>query len=236
MFLADFTLEQTVSQVSSKGFPLKGIAPLQTVDTIFTEEEYVLTASVQSVDELDIHEFIFGQKSATQTSFVAPYVYGATIPATAPYEIASDPAAPNAWVADQVIDVTIVSDAGPGKTILTQEPESAPSTPVAGNYAVEAGKIVFNAAQAGQRVCIYYRDTVASGESVGADVFDEIGEFEMFGQYAATRTRDKKIWCPRCKFNDGFSFQLTADSFDRTMLALVPTDLGWVLPYRDWAV
>jgi hypothetical protein len=225
LFLAGFSLAETLETVDAEGYPVNDISPLQILDTVTTKSTWELTANIQAADKLDINEWVFGQKEGTISSIAVP-VTGSGI-------VTSGVITVTGLTVDQVVDVTVLSDTSPGKTVLTQI--ASAGTPSAGEYEVTSNTITFNAAQEGLAVSYYYLKTETSLQSIGGtNTLNPVEEFEMMGKFNTTRTQTINIWLPKCKFSSGTTFAVGGDSFERTMKVLVPTGLGWKVPYLKW--
>ena len=228
MYLGSFSLAEEKETQDAEGYPVNDIAPLQILDTVDVRSTWTLTCSLQSVDNLDINEWIFGQRPGTISSISIPQTGAGTVPASSPYTLTV-----TGLTVDQAVDVTVLNDVDPGKTYLTQI--ASAGTPSSGEFEVTANTMTFHSSAAGKAVVYYYMHTVTNLVSVGgSNTLDPVEEFEMIGKYKTTRTGVRNIWLPRCKFNAGVTFDPQADSFERELKVLVPTALGWKVPYLEW--
>lgn len=207
---------------SVQAFPYGAPAPLNEVDLKNVSSTWAVQMGIPSIDIGDL-ELIFDQKFASQTSIVVPTLGGVfTIPATTPHEVTIAGLTTN-----DVVDVTLLSDAAPGNVQMT-------TGSGAGAYELAAGKITFNAAEAGKSVAVYRRTTQSNLKVIGGpSVVSELGSLEIFGVARTTRGTFR-IWMPNCQKDGGVSFDGSADTFELNFKALVPTALGWNLPYMLW--
>jgi hypothetical protein len=228
--LAQFSFASTEDIQKSYAFPECDIAPLQVADETTKQQEYQITANIQSLDELDIDEWVFGQKSATQSNITVPKITCVTVPLVSPYT-----ATVTGLTVDQAIEATILTANAPGKVYLTQI--ASAGSPTDGQFDVTADTITFNAAQAGKTVAIWYFEEEASITAIGGTAgFVEVGTFEMVGRLTTTRTNTQFLWMPRVRYNGGFTLDGSADNAERTMTALIDPDRGFTLPYLKWSV
>ena len=228
--LAQFSFASTEDIQKSYAFPECDIAPLQVSDETTKQQEYQITANIQSLDSLDIDEWVFGQKSSTQTNVLVPKTICVTVPETSPYNVTV-----TGLTVDQAIEATVLTAIAPGKLYLTQI--ASAGTPTDGQFEVTADTVSFAAEQAGKKVAIWYFEEEASITAIGGSAgFVEVGTFEMVGRLTTTRTNTQYLWMPRVRYNGGFTLDGSADNAERTMTALIDPDRGFTLPYLKWTI
>jgi hypothetical protein len=153
-----FTIAEEVETETAQCSPLEDCGPLVDYDTVTRSRTTNVTLATSSVDDQDAAWLIWGQKWQTagaNSNLAVPRLAFATVPSAAPYEVALT----GMTAATIHVEVTIIDSIAPGKVPLMR---SADATPDAGEFAPDADKIVLNAAQAGKRIAIYSRETIAS--------------------------------------------------------------------------
>lgn len=209
----------------AKAYPVTDCAPLQDVDVSEKENSMTVTLGTQSLDEQSINWILFNNREQSSASIVLPNVKSATIIGG----VISDAD----LALDQIVEVTLLSDSAPGNMPLTQQPDGTGVT--ATTFEVSTGQINFDASLNGKQAVYYYRSTYTTKPVVGGNTpYNPYTEIEIFGKICGTRFAPMRVWFPRCTSLSGMNLDPKADEFTREYKALVPFELGFVVPYVKW--
>lgn len=222
---SNFVIENERESESVEAFPYGEPGPLGEVDLKDLSSKWAVKISLPSIDTRDL-ELIFDQLFATQASIIVPTVGGVyTVPATGAAEVTIA-----GLTTTDIVDVALLSDSAPGNVGMTK----AAGVPATGEYQIAAGKLTFNAAQAGKTVAVYRRTSQSNLKVIGGpSAVAQLGKLEIFG-IAKTTRGTARIWLPSCQKDGGASFDGSADAFELSYKALIPTELGWNQPYMLW--
>ena len=230
LFPLDISWEEEVESEVSQGYVPFNTGVLQTLATIKTSSQWNLTYSGEFFNTQSERFMMWGIPDGTSsTLFPKISTSTQTVPAT-PHSVSV-----SGLTADQSVDVTLINDDG-SITYLTQVDSSG--TPSAGEFIVEADTITFNAAEEGASFAYYYQEALSAASVAGADTsVDEYAEFEIIAAYKLTTTPNgkiRRIWWPNCSFEGGGIGSMGgADALERSIVASVPTALGWNYPFCD---
>lgn len=222
---SNFTASEEKQFDEVKGYPLFDCGPKSDVDIAEKESSMKVTVGSSSLDEQAISFLLFNNKIQTTNSILLPeYKRGV---------IAAGAVADADLTLDQNVQVTIVSDTTPGNTPLTRQAASvATITPT--TFEVSAGALNFDTAHNGKTIAYRYLKQYTNIKTIGGADYDPYKQIEIAGKICGTRFNAMKIWFPSCTSLSGMNLDPSADNFDREYKALVPTELGFVVPYIVW--
>ncbi|NJM56245.1 MAG: hypothetical protein HC857_00585 [Synechococcales cyanobacterium RU_4_20] len=220
--LETFKLESDLDSEDIQGYPACGTGIAQVVNTVQKSETFTLTLSNADFDFIDF-ERLTGQKITDSTNIVLPQFSCHIIPNAAPYEISIA-----GLTSDQSLQITTQ---GVDAQHLLQQPE-ATATIEPGKFEVSAGKITFNAAQAGKQIGVNRFTTVAAAKTIGI-TNSPIGAVSFRGSILAPNAQNgvNEIYIPRATRSSGVSFGLGEASETQYKLNLTG---GYTLPFVLW--
>lgn len=195
--------------------------PKVDVDVSLKETSFNCTVDTGSVDQQTMDWIWFDNKLHEEASITLPQYKSGIITGG---EIA-DPD----LTADQAVRATILSDNKPGDYPLTLVVGGA-STAI-DNFGVATGSMNFDTNHNGKRIIYSYLKTSTNVKIIGATQLNPHENIMISTVLCTTRTNGVKLVLPRCRSLSGLNIDASSDSFTREYKALVPTELGWVLPY-----
>jgi hypothetical protein len=209
------SIGQTIETRKVKAFPTEPGLQV-TVDSAKSSEEWLLTVSTGSFDDMDF-ELIFDQQSQTSASGSIPEFKTVTIPATTPF----------------TVTVTGLDAASVKATILSSEgniPLTKGAVSATG-FTASGTTLTFDEDNAGLTVAIIYNKAYTNLEMIGGPTPDvPYGNLQFFGVIDGPRFERKKIWLPIVSRSSGvdlaFADETTADL---EYECLVPP--SWSKPY-----
>lgn len=221
-YISTFVLKEDVTNKDVKGYPLVNCGSIQNLGTIQEESTFTVSLGTQAIDNNVLSLLGFNQKeSATAMTIDLPSISSGAIPSAGPYEIAVAGLTTNSIVSVTVLNVS--------KTPMIRAATAAPNT-----YQVAAGKLVFDASDAGKQVIIYQRKTLSVKTIGGENPIDRYDNVEIFGKICGSRLNDKMIWMPNCSSITGVNIDPKAEEMTRDFRASLPANMPWSLPYVCW--
>ena len=211
---AEFSEE--ITSENSQAYPSFSTGPLENVDTVTTERTVTLTVEIESVDKMD-WSLILNRYQNTGNITVPEFV-SVTVPSAAPYTVAV-----TGLTLDQVVYATAISTLGDGNTELTQIDTADVATIAAGEYAVAADEITFDAAQAGATVGIYYDVAKTAFAHYGGATQNELGNLRFTMGVESTRQNNTLIFSfANVRRSSGVAISTGTDAFSLEYQALLP--------------
>ena len=222
--VATFTASEEKEFDEVKAYPLLDCAPMSDVDIAEKQSSMTVTIGSPSLDEQAISFLLFNNKFRTTASIPLPEYKRGII--TGGAVVDTD------LTIDQRVQVTVISDFAPGNTPLTRQPSG---TGVTGNiFEVAAGQLNFDASLEGKTIAYRYLKSYTNIKTLGGEYYDPYKKIQIAGKVCGTRFNGMKILFPSCTSLSGMNLDPSADNFDREYKALVPTELGFVVPYIVW--
>lgn len=195
--------------------------PKVDVDVSLKETSFNCTVDTGSIDQQTMDWIWFDNKLHEEASITLPQYKSGVITGGA--------IADADLTLDQLVRATILSDDKPGDYPLNFVAGGA-STAV-DNFGVAAGSMAFDATHEGKRVLYTYLKTSTNVKIIGASQLNPHNNIMISTVICTTRTNGVKLILPRCQSLSGLNIDASSDSFTREYKALVPTELGWVVPY-----
>ena len=207
-----------------KAYPVFDCGVMSDVDIAEKESSMTVTVGSSSLDEQAISFLLFNNKFKTTNSIFLPeYKRGV---------ILNGAIADADLSVDQNVQVTVVQDVTPGNIPLTRQAVGTGVTATA--FEVNLGQLEFDSSLEGKTVAYRYAKEYTNIRTIGGEYYDPYSNVEIAGKICGTRFNPMKIWFPSCTSLSGMSLDPSADNFDREYKALVPTELGFVVPYITW--
>lgn len=205
----------------AKAWPFEG-GSQQVVDSELGSVTYTLTLTTQSVNKLDLSHLLDTQIGQS-TSVQFPVSFQGVVPASGAAEITVAGLTEN-----QSVQVAVVSDTNPA--FLTQV-TAAPAAAL--QYQVAAGKIVFNATEAGKLVVYRYMKTFSNIETLGVENATPYGYFEYSGIIEGPRMPGKTLLhLGKIKSKGNAELAIADDVPEIEVEYSVATPEGWRQPWR----
>lgn len=195
--------------------------PKVDVDVSLKETSFNCTVDTGSIDQQTMDWVWFDNKLHEEPSITLPQYKSGVITSGAIADVD--------LTADQAVRATILSDQKPGDYPLNFV--AGGSSTAVDNFGVAVGQMNFDASHEGKRVIYTYLKTSTNVKIIGASQFNPHENIMISTVVCTTRTNGIKLILPRCRSLSGLNIDGGADSFTREYKSLVPTELGWVLPY-----
>ena len=221
----NFTMTEERQVDVSQGHSATDCTSMQDFEVADKSSSFTVTISTQILTRQSINWILFNNKRQTSASIILPNING--------YPVVGGTITVPGVTLDQTADVVILQDTAPGAIALTQQASGTGVT--ATTSEVGAGSITVDAVHNGKTAVVYYRETQANKLVTGGNTtYAPYQDVELFAKFCGTKFAPFRVWIPKATSLNGINLDPKADNFSREFRALIPTELGFTVPYVEW--